>query len=213
MVPGKTIIRACPECGRYIKQVTVEYGSMRGARFWTDGKTDAPMLPEQPWLVKCPACKSLFWVNEAEQIAALDPLAKAKKKFSDALVYENLTEVDYLEFLRKEGISKRKEQYVRIRALWCLNDPLRYEKHAKIYHIVFSRDQEDNLTRLYELLDEKDPNQRLMKAEIARERGMFDKAMALLEFSFPEGFDKAVSVIWELCKSHNTIVSEIKYQL
>jgi hypothetical protein len=174
---------------------------------------DAPMMPDQPWLVKCPACKILFWVDNAKKLAELEPLATIKKEFSEALVYENLTEADYLAFLLNNDISKKKEEYVRIRAWWCMNDSLRYEKDTGQTGAVFSREQENNMSRLYEILDEKDPNQRLMKAEIARERSMFDEAMSLLEYKFPEGFHKAASIIKELCKSHNAVVAEIKYDL
>lgn len=185
---------------------------MVGARSWTDGKMDAPMMPDQPWLVKCPSCKSPFWVDKAKRLAELEPLANVKKEFSDSLVYEHLTETDYLKFLQKENISKKREEYVRIRAWWCSNDSMRYEKTTKGFTVVFSKDQEDNISRLYELLDEKDQNHRIMKAEIARERGMFDEAMSLLGYKFTEGFDKAVSVIRELCKSRSAVVAEITYE-
>jgi hypothetical protein len=213
MLPGPTIIRECPACNQYIKQVTFESGNPVGALFWTDGKMDAPMLPDQPWLVKCPSCKNLFWIDKARQLAELEPLEKAKKEFADALVYEHLTETDYLTFLQEKQISGKKEEYVRIRAWWCSNDSMRHEEPNKRSNVVFSQDQEDNISKLYELLDEKDPNQRIMKAEIARERSMFDEAMLLLEYNFPEGFNKVVSVIKELCKSHNAVVAEIKYNL
>lgn len=206
---GLTIIRECPKCNQYIKQVTFGSGNMVGARFWTDGKMDAPMMPDQPWLVKCPACKCLFWVDTAKQLAEFDPLAKVNKEFSDALVYENLTEADYLKFLQKNKIPEQKEAYVRIRAWWCMNDSVRYEKLTNRSKVDFSKDQEDNISRLYELLDEEDPNQRLIKAEIARERGMFDEAMSLLEYKFPENFNRAVSVIRRFCKSRSAVLAEI----
>ena len=212
MLPGPTIIRECPKCSQYIKQVTLESGNIVGARFWTDGKMDAPMMPDQPWLVKCPSCKSLFWVDKARQLAELEPLATVRKEFSDSLMYEHLTEADYLKFLQKKNISKKREEYVRIRAWWCSNDSMRYEKPTKGFTVVFSKDQEDNITSLYELLDEKDQNQRIMKAEIARERSMFDEAMSLLEYKFSEGFDKAARVIRELCKSRSAVVAEITYE-
>jgi hypothetical protein len=191
--------------------LTLKVGEMSGARFWTDGKMEAPMQPDQPWLVKCPVCKNLFWVDNAKQLAELDPLAKAKKEFSEALMYENLTETDYLEFLQKQRIERKKEEYIRIRAWWCTNDMVRYEEDTKSSKVAYTKDQEDNILRLYELLNEDEPNQRLMKAEIARERSMFDEAMSLLEYKFPRGLDKVVNVIRDLCKSHSAVVAEIKY--
>jgi len=51
MLPGPTIVRKCSTCGKLIAQPTLLSGNTFGARFWTDGKREAPMLPEQPWLV------------------------------------------------------------------------------------------------------------------------------------------------------------------
>ena len=98
-----------------------------------------------------------------------------------------------------------------MRAWWCMNDTVRYEEVAKRSEVAYSKDQEDNILRLYELLDEEDPNQRLMKAEIARERSMFDEALSLLEYKFPQGLDKVVNFIRDLCKAHSAVVAEIKY--
>jgi len=43
-------------------------GNTFGATFWTDGKRDAPMLPDLPEFVKCPHCKLLLWINEQEEL-------------------------------------------------------------------------------------------------------------------------------------------------
>jgi hypothetical protein len=51
---GTTIIKKCLECSGLIKEYTIMSGNTFGAIFWTDGKRDAPMLPDLPWLVKCP---------------------------------------------------------------------------------------------------------------------------------------------------------------
>jgi hypothetical protein len=94
-----------------------------------------------------------------------------------------------------------------------MNDSVRYEKLTNRSKVDFSKDQENNILRLYELLDNEDPNQRLIKAEIARERGMFDEAMSLLEYKFPERFNKAVSVIRNFCKSRSAVLADIQYDL
>jgi uncharacterized Zn finger protein len=56
MIPGPTVIYECSSCGKHIEQQTIVSGNTFGARFWTDGKVDAPMLPDEPWLVKCQHC-------------------------------------------------------------------------------------------------------------------------------------------------------------
>jgi hypothetical protein len=72
MTPGPTIIRECSACGKHISQHTIGSGNTFGARFWTDGKRDAPMFPDQPWLVRCQHCGTLVWIDEQTQIGEID---------------------------------------------------------------------------------------------------------------------------------------------
>ena len=60
MLPGPTIIRECPECGQPIKQWTLLSGNAFGARFWTDGKPDAPMLAGLSAVGEMPAMQTAF---------------------------------------------------------------------------------------------------------------------------------------------------------
>lgn len=46
MLPGPTIIIACPLCGQYAKKRTIISGNTFGAKLWSDGKRISPMLPE-----------------------------------------------------------------------------------------------------------------------------------------------------------------------
>jgi len=68
MLPGLTIIKKCSACSKLIKQETISSGNTFGATFWTDGKREAPMLPEQPWLVMCPHCHVPLWIDELEEL-------------------------------------------------------------------------------------------------------------------------------------------------
>jgi hypothetical protein len=65
---------------------------------------------------------------------------------------------------------------------WCANDPARDGLHDT----SFSKEQQNNLKSLYDLLNESDPHQRIMKAEIDRERGFFKEAIEHLDTEFPE---------------------------
>jgi hypothetical protein len=60
---------------------------------------------------------------------------------------------------------------------------------------AFSKDQEQNLKTLSEMLDEKEPNQKILKAEIARELGNFDECLLHLSYQFDKGYDHAVRFI------------------
>ena len=68
MTPGPTIIYQCYKCEGNFKYPTIGSGNTFGARFWSDGKKDAPMLPDQPWLIKCPNCDALIWRDELKQM-------------------------------------------------------------------------------------------------------------------------------------------------
>jgi len=72
MLPGPTIIRRCSACTKLIEQFTLNSGNTIGARFWTDGKRDAPMLPDELWLVKCQQSGALVWIDEQEQVGIVE---------------------------------------------------------------------------------------------------------------------------------------------
>jgi hypothetical protein len=50
------------------------------------------------------------------------------------------------------------------------------------------------------MLDEKEPNQRILKAEIARELGNFDECLELLSHQFDERYGHAVGFIKKLAE-------------
>lgn len=45
MIPGFARILCCPHCGTKKKVMTLASGNTFEARFWSDNKQDAPMLP------------------------------------------------------------------------------------------------------------------------------------------------------------------------
>ena len=73
MLPGPTIIRRCSQCDQLIEESTIMSGNTFGATYWTDGKREAPMLPNTLWLVQCPHCQALAWLDEQEQVGEKAP--------------------------------------------------------------------------------------------------------------------------------------------
>jgi hypothetical protein len=55
-----------------------------------------------------------------------------------------------------------------------------------------------NLKAMSSLIDEADSDQRLLKAEIARELGNFEECLLLLSYQFDKGYDRAVDFIKKL---------------
>ena len=48
------IVRECPHCNAHFVHEETVSGNTIGAKFYTDIRSYAPMLPEHPWLAKCP---------------------------------------------------------------------------------------------------------------------------------------------------------------
>lgn len=169
---------------------TITSGNTLGAQYWTDGKCEAPMLPENPLLRKHPTTGELFWTGECEEIAEEDPWGE---EFKDVPFAETPTLSDYQAAI-KAGLAEtpKKERYVRTHAWWAANDAVRHGGKSEAAPDV------ENLNRLLELLDQNEPNQRLMAAEIHRELGDFEHCGNLLHFEFPRGYMKAVELIRRL---------------
>lgn len=150
MMPGPTLIKQCPKCQETFKQYTLQSANGIGATYWSDGKVQAPSWPATPRLVKCPHCGYFVWLEEATIVETFPPerddneairseeefferlrqLLAYLSKFEEnrcrvdgVLLYEELTEQDYLAALRMPITdSPDKVRYLRIRAWWAAND-------------------------------------------------------------------------------------------
>ncbi len=208
MLPGRTIIMLCVHCREKFMQPTLMSGNTLGARFWTDGWREAPMLPDQPWLVKCPGCAGLLWLDEAEVAACIDPLEDEGCEHDDTPLYGLPTEEDYLRLLSTCELEPEKEREARIRAWWEANHAHRGDDGSAC-DAGFSDRQLDNLAKLSGLLNESASEERLMMAEIARERGDFEEAMRLLNKRFPADVAPVADAIRSLSQQNVALVAEV----
>lgn len=211
MTPGPTIIRKCSSCGGHIAQRTIGSGNTFGARFWTDGWRDAPMLPDEPWLVTCPHCSTLVWIDEQKKIGEIETWGasgESADRFKDARPVSAPILAEYTTFLTAGIRSKKKERYVRLRTWWVGNDARREGGHAT----PMTEAEIANLRVFSAILDEKEDNDRLMKAEALRELGMFQKAEALLAMRFEEGMMQAVGIIRDLNQKRSTAVEKMEFK-
>ena len=128
MMPGATIYRNCPSCEGLLIERTLLSGNTFGARFWTDGKMEAPMLPQYPALVRCAHCQKLLWLPEARE-AEFATAPKMFETVKGALDPTPPTEADYIEAI-ESGLASDEEQekYCRVHAWHLFNDDRRNEK-------------------------------------------------------------------------------------
>ena len=188
--------------GTLVKIPTITSGNTIGAQYWTDGKCEAPMLPENPLLRKHPSTGELFWTGECEEIDEEDPWGE---EYKDVPFAETPKLSDYQTVLAA-GLTDapKKEKYVRTHAWWAANDEVRHGGETP------SAVDVENLNRLAALLDEHDPNQRLMMAEVRRELGAFDQCLELLQFEFPPQYHKAEALIRRLAEERNAKVHRLE---
>lgn len=175
MIPGPTVVKKCSSCEGLIEQPTLVSGNTFGATIWSDGKQDAPMLPDSPSLVVCPHCESLEWIDELEKVGEFG-WGEEVVEYPGSKPFKELKFKHYLSLLNKDGVDPEQLHYIRIRAWWSGNDFRRNESRT----ILMSKEEEDNLIALSEILDELVLNELLMKAEVMRELGRFDDAKSLL---------------------------------
>ena len=183
MTPGPTIIRACPGCTKPLRQFTLASANMRHAKWWTDGKVDAPMFPLMLSLGKCPHCQKLFWISDAKELATLSGGGSKSKWDKAQSVAEPVVE-DYLRAANTPGVSRERELKARKQAWWLTNDSIRGREGRSI---IWQGARQENLERLSALLDVKEDENVILKAEIARELGQFEACLKLIDRPFKVG--------------------------
>jgi hypothetical protein len=324
MKPGPDIIVACPRCGHRAMVPTLMSGNTFGARHWTDGYVEAPMLPRQPPIAVCRKCRHVYWwadtivgkrgrgtllllsavlvygaplllfiaripvgfvlgialvligaigawiklrekqrleePDEAHYLDALDagigmgmsphiqgniqvdepqdeqaekpqdeqagkPQDEQTEKPQDTLAdkpqdtladkpQEPLADKPQ-EPLADKLQDTQRERTLRMHAWWLGNNPARGLTGGKPSQnpgaplAPRSARAEASLRRLYEMLDQDKPDERLLRAEIARELGDFERAEADLAVEFPAERGLIVARVRELTALRDTRVGEI----
>lgn len=211
VTPRPNLIKKCPACGALLRIATLGSGNTFGARYWTDGKMHAPMLPGFAWLRVCPADRMLFWVNEVEQLGE-QPVwgAPVRPEWENRDEACDPKRADFKRALQ-EGLAAAnadKERYLRIQLWWAANDPLRKKKRTQAE--AWKPADFDNLRALEPLLSDERVETCVMRAEVLRELGRFDEAMAALPAEAPSELNSAVDAIRRLAQARNRDVAELK---
>lgn len=218
MTPGPDQIIACPNCKELYKLPTKISGSTFGARFWTDGKVEYPMLPTNPEFTKCNKCQEFFWVADAEVLGELqygeEVTEPNKLHWKEAKEVKSLTYREYLDAIELSKYKdKDQELNLRIWAWWAYNDQFRYLENIRDYNYKLEdRDLILNMDNIIGLLDDKNVDNRIMIAELYRENGYFDDALSILRKDYPYEYSKVVMEIYNYCKSFDQMVKELYFE-
>ncbi len=196
MTPGPILIVKPAGCELPVKLFTLASGNLFGAVSWTDGKQEAPMMPDEPWLRKSPVEGVLFWTDACEQIGEFDPSEgePEPREWLDLKFAAKPTEEDLFAAL-SSGLAdtEEKRRYLRTRLWWLGNDPVRQRKARRPTPVHLQ-----NLEAMLAMFSETDPGQRLQKAEVLRELSRFGEALPLLDQEYPKEYARAVAGIRSL---------------
>ena len=174
MIPGPTNIKSCPSCTNLILERTYVSWNTFGSVVWCDGKEEGPMLPEDHWLVKCPHCGDIGWIDGMELIKEIQP--HEENTVGNAMSSQEPTFKEYLSFIEHSKPKPEKEHYIRIKA-WHKGNNKRRVNNKELSPPSI---EAENLRALQKLLDISIPEDRIMMAEICRELSEFSTALKLL---------------------------------
>jgi hypothetical protein len=215
VIPGPDQIVACPHCRGLGKFPTLMSGNTFGARLWTDGKQVAPMLPSPPAVAKCRHCGRCYWLADAEEVGTIGPWGRGSGHVDPAWVAAasvvEPTEEEYYVAL-EAGLAKdrRRERDLRVLAWWRGNDAFRDASHAQAGDgAADPAPRRNNLHALAELLDEKDVDDRIMKAEVLRELADFEAATGILATITSSDYGAVVRQLRSLCDGQDPRVREL----
>lgn len=173
MLPAPPKIMCCPKCEQRFLQHELMSGNTFGASFYSDGKMEAPMLPEFPQFSRCPSCGTFFWVNDLK--------CQGVTNFGDCSYpdIEELTIAEIALFLECGPVRKPDEElFVRVKLWHAFGDRVRMGSGDKMFESPEEQALwEGNLRRILEL----HPEEKLLIAEIHRQLGEFDEAIQILD--------------------------------
>lgn len=125
----------------------------------------------------------------------VEPVSDEVLRWEKAPQIRYLEQAEHFEALALGmAATPARERYLRLWAWWIGNDPQRRGEPAR----PRTEQEIDSLEALSRLLDEQNPNERMMKAEIARELGRFRVALALLAPPLPEELEPIGETLREL---------------
>lgn len=127
---GPDQIIECPHCGFLAKKTNPLSGNTFGATLWSDGKVDAPMLPDLPDVTKCRNCQNFYWVDTAKIIREID-FNDRSEIWKEVEFVRNLTLDEFAEAIDMGvGDNVQRQRYLLLQFWWSLNDKIRYDRSA-----------------------------------------------------------------------------------
>ena len=202
MTPGPTYVYECSQCHGLFNRRSIASGNTLRARYRSDGRMDAPMLPSTPLLSACPHCNSpVFWPDAVEVTSYETYLPRffskselstesqayeeqqfaLEQKYKTVSEYSGATTSQVLEFLSTNKLSEEHEFALRIQYWWLFNDDRLAGNRAKL-----TSEERENLKKIQLQIGQDGDSLLLQQAEIFRELGSFEDAKKMLDCDFQD---------------------------
>jgi len=214
MTPGPSIIIECPHCNKLLSRSSLGSGNTFGATHWSDGKMDAPMLPDFPEIVRCSICDAFIWIKDTREIGMYDWFNESTNdnvpeewKKAKSVTWPERSDFEKA-IEQKQGTSIEREKYLRMQLWWHLNDPVRNGERSTILPPENAELFFGNLEHLSQLLVDGSPDDQIMRAEIARECGDFEKCLVRL-MVIPEKYADVSNQIRTFAVEGNRVVQKM----
>lgn len=221
MLPGQTYVYECSQCHGLFSRRSISSGNTLRARYRSDGRMDAPMLPTTPLLSACPHCKTpVFWPKTKELVkyetytrryfsnSEPDPKEleferqqfELETQYKDVPQYIEVTANQISEFLNGLEFSDKHEPTLRMQFWWVSND----ERMINCREVLNAEERE-NLNKLLQLLGHDNDSMLLLSAEIYREMGEFQEAELCLDSEFKDHKAGMAEQIMRAIEKENTL--------
>lgn len=210
MIPVPAIYFLCPKCSNLISSDGIFTGNTSGAIHYSDGKMEAPMMPEVPNLTRCHRCQNILWLSKAKKADYKAWRNDPVNEQSQAEHAEFLDLHEYFEALQKQVYESRNEEiFIRLRILWGFNDRVRKGEP------LFAADTDehlwlDNINQLLALINNGDDGYKALSAELNRYLGRFDLCESILGNLMDPIWDTSKKQILQKCREKNQEVFLLK---
>ncbi len=200
MTSGRSTVYTCPHCGTMKAVWAMASGNtFFGETIWSNAKRYNPMMEYTSFVQQCPSCKHYFITRTTNYKRAKTIYTYNKGE----LPYSNLKEA--LEDFSTNGLKGKDEYTVRLMVLHAYNDLYgNVDKNAiPAEELEFMK---QNILRLIPLSQDI-----LLRAELYREIGEFDKCLTTLTYIRPHSeFEQTImDKIKEHCSLRDTKIFTI----
>ncbi|MDD3876647.1 MAG: hypothetical protein PHT69_08505 [Bacteroidales bacterium] len=159
--------------------------------------------------MSCFHCNHSFWLNKLKPINAFEPFDELPLKYAN-LAHPFFADIDaYFNALYSDLCENLNEEFfIRINIWWSYNDRLRANRNM----FIDDNDKLDwlnNTKKFIDLLNPNNSSHKMMRAELHRNLGNFDKSLEILNTIHLKKYDKLKKAMINECYNKNNLLFKL----